>query len=543
MSSPRITDKQNDKPALHIPMSRTNRFLGGLVMTYGYQGLLVLVGLWLMPFYLGHIGQHDYGLWLVGTQLLTYLTLTDFGVVALLPLETAYATGRAGGAEKADDLPQIVGQTIRIVLLQLPIVTVLAVILWLTIPAEWIGLRWPLAIVLFAFIIAFPLRIFPALLQGLQDLTFANGLQTATWAAGTAVTVLMVLAGWNLYALALGWLISQIVPTPMYFYRMRKRFPQVLPRRLPPLIWSAAKSQLGKGFWISVAQVAQLLITNTDILIIGTMLGPAAVVPYSFTGKLPGVLGNQAWILMHTAVPALCELKTGETRQRIFQVLAALSQGMLAFSGFLVCVVLVINHWFVDWWIASKHYGEQYAGFALTAAILTSMVVRHWTATTSYTVFSFGHQRRISLTNLGDGFVTLVSCLVAIKLWGLIGGPIGIIMGACLVSLPFNLRVIARDTDSTVWRLVRAMLGGWFWRFALLAAAAVWLSLHWTPKSLLEAACAAVTVSAVYILVMLPIVLHPPLGNYVRPLMSSLGAKYAAMQLRFVTAIGVGRSL
>src|SRR5580700_9904646 len=133
-------------------MSRTNRFLGGLVMTYGYQGLLMLVGFWLMPFYLGRIGQHDYGLWLVGTQLLTYLTLTDFGVVALLPLETAYATGRAGGAaEKADDLPQIVGQTIRIVLLQLPIVIVLAAILWLTIPAEWVGLRGPLAIVLFGF--------------------------------------------------------------------------------------------------------------------------------------------------------------------------------------------------------------------------------------------------------------------------------------------------------------------------------------------------------------------------------------------------------
>lgn len=513
-------------------------------MTYGYQALLMLVGFWLMPFYLGHIGQHDYGLWLVGTQLLTYLTLTDFGVVALLPLETAYATGRAGGAaEKANDLPQIIGQTIRIIMLQLPIVILLAAILWLTIPAEWQGLRWPLAIVLFGFVVGFPLRIFPALLQGLQDLTFANGLSTATWMATTAATVLMVWAGWSLYALALGWLIAQVVPTPIYIYRLKKRFPEVLPRRLPPLIWSSARSYLGKGFWVSVAQVAQLLITNTDLVIIGRILGPAAVVPYSFTGKLASVLGNQAWILMHTASPALCEMKTGETRQRIFQVLAALSQGMLAFSGWLVCVVLVINHWFVDWWVASKHYGEQYGGFALSAAILTSMLVRHWTTTTSYTVFSFGHQRRISLTNLADGLVTLISCLAAIKLWGVIGGPIGVIMGACLVSLPFNLQVIARDTDSSIWGLIRAMLGGWFWRFALLSAAAVWVALHWTPKSLVEAGGAALVVSVVYVLVMLPITLRPPLGNYVQPLLSSFGAKYAALQLRFATAIGVGRSL
>src|SRR5580700_10409781 len=128
-------------------MSRTNRFLGGLVMTYGYQGLLMLVGFWLMPFYLGRIGQHDYGLWLVGTQLLTYLSLTDFGVVDLLPLEVAYATGRAGGVDKTTDLGQVVGQTARLVLYQLPLVVAIALAMFFTIPAEWQSLRGPLALI------------------------------------------------------------------------------------------------------------------------------------------------------------------------------------------------------------------------------------------------------------------------------------------------------------------------------------------------------------------------------------------------------------
>src|SRR5215469_12520435 len=100
-------------------MSRSRRLFSGLLLTYGYQGLLMLVGFWLTPFYLVRIGQHDYGLWLLGTQLLTYLTLTDFGIIGLLPLEIAYATGRAGGAASADDLPEIVGQTARIVFYQL----------------------------------------------------------------------------------------------------------------------------------------------------------------------------------------------------------------------------------------------------------------------------------------------------------------------------------------------------------------------------------------------------------------------------------------
>lgn len=519
--------------AVSARLSRTQRLLGGLIMTYGYQGLLMLSGFLLTPFYLGRIGQHDYGLWLVGTQLLNYLSLTDFGVVALLPLETAYATGRAGGAEKATDLPTIIGRTVHIVLCQLPLVAIIAAMMWFTIPAEWQHLRGPLAVVLVGFVLGFPLRLFPAILQGLQDLVFANGIQTCAWITTTAATVLMVLAGWNLYAIAVGWLLGQFLMPPVCIYRLWTRFPGVLPHRLPPLVWSAMRTHLGKGFWVSVGQVAQLLTTSTDMLIVGKVLGPLAVVPYAITGKLPGVLGNQPILLMHTAAPALCELKTGESRKRVFQALAALTQGMLTFSGLVFCIVVAMNHWFVDWWVASKHYGEQYAGFALTLAILVNMLIRHWTGTTAYTVFCFDHQRRISLTNFADGVVTAACSVVGCLVWGLIGAAIGSILGACLVSLPLNLRMIARDTDTTLRQLVSGMLGGWLWRFALLAGGAIVLSLRWTPRSIIEAIGGSVAIAFVYGAVMLQNVLRAPLGNYVRPLASSFRAKYAALQIRF----------
>ena len=232
---------------------------------------------------------------------------------------------------------------------------------------------------------------------------------------------------------------------------------------------------------------------------------------------------------MHTATPALCELKSGETKQRMLQVLAALNQGMLTFSGLVVCIVLVINHWFVDWWIASRHYGEQYGGWALTAAILLCMVVRHWTATTAYTVFCFGHQRRISLTNLGDGLITAACCLAGTLLWGPIGAPLGSVAGAFLVSLPFNLSLIARDTDTSVMHLIWVMLGGWLWRFALLTAAAAWLALHWSPKGMFEAGATAIVAGIIYTLAMLPVLLRAPLGNYVRPLLTSLRDNVAAL--------------
>jgi O-antigen/teichoic acid export membrane protein len=514
-------------------MSRSREFFGGLMLSYGYQATVMLSGLWLIPFYLSRIGQHDYGLWLVGTQLLAYLTLTDFGVVALLPLEIGYATGRGGGTKDVRELQQIIGQTLRLVLYQMPIVVAVAVALWLTIPAEWQGLRRPLAIVLIGFVSAFPLRMLPDILRGLQDLTFTGGVQMVNWALTTAVTVLMVMAGWSLLALAVGWLISQVAMVPVYLWRLWTRFPGLMPRRLPPLAWSATRAQLGKGFWVSISQVATMLVGNTDVLIIGRLLGPAAVVPYAITGKLIMVLANQAQILMQTATPGLCELKTGESRERLLRVLVALTHGVLTFGGLVFCVVLLINHWFVDWWISARQHGEQYGGFALTAVFLVSIVLRQWTTTTAYSVFCFGYQRRISLTNLLDGVVTAGSCLGLTILFGLPGAAAGTIVGACLVSLPLNLSVIARDTGESIVGLVWIMLASWFLRFAVVAAGVLCVALLWSPKSLWEAAAAAICVTAVYCALMVPNLLRSPLGVYLQPLGASFREKFVALQMRF----------
>jgi O-antigen/teichoic acid export membrane protein len=482
----------------------------------------MLAGIWLTPFFLTHLGQREFGLWIVGTQLLLYLTLTDFGVVALLPIEAAASTGRSGGREKAEDLSEVVGRTARLVLYQLPIVVVVAVGLWLSLPADWRDLRGPMAILLAGFVVSFPIRILPALLYGLQDLAFANTMQIVNWTLSTGVTVALVLAKWNLYALAAGWVIGQTVLTPVFVYRLWSRFPNAIPRSLPTMAWAAVKVQLGQGFWVSLSQIATLLVANTDMLIIAQLLGPAAVVPYSCTGKLCSVLANQVNILMHTAGPGLCEVRAGESRQKVYQVVIALTQGVFICSGLVFCVVLLVNHWFVNWWVTAHQYG----GLQLTGLFLIMLVIRHWAAVTANSVFFFGHQRRISLTGLTDGLVTVGAIFVFVKIWGPAGALVGSMAGAILVSLPLNISKIAEDAGVSWARLLTAMLGGWYWRFALLGGSAVWVAARWSPKTPVGAAATAVIAAALYSLVMLPIALRGPVGIYTRPMLESLRDKY-----------------
>ena len=494
-------------------MSRTDRFLSGVGFGYASQVLTTLVGLWLTPFLLHSIGQHDYGLWLVGAQLMSYLALLDLGVVALLPRETAFATGRARGRiEEANDLPMIIGQTVRMVIWQMPLVALAAAAAWLMLPVDWEGLRSPIGFVLLAFVLTFPLRIFGAVLHGLQDLAFLGRVQIISYLLSTALIVALVYAGWGLYALAVGWTALQLMNAVASLLRLRARFPTTLPRSLPDLVWGTARVRLHQGFWVSLSQIAQVLLNGTDILIIGKLFGPAAVVPFVCTGKLITVLANQPQMLLAAAGPALSQMKTGESRERLAQVCIALAQAVLMLSGAVVCVVLVVNQGFVGRWVGAGQYG----GFWLTALLLLSMLLRHWNLTIAYTIFCFGYERRLCLTALLDGLLSVGAVLLFVRWYGLMGAPLGMILGVCLVSLPMNLSALAGESGMSVGGMVRP-LAPWLARFVMLVGGALAIARVWTSDSIWLLGLTAILTATVYTAVMFPLTLRLPLGLYVRP--------------------------
>ncbi|HEV7396250.1 MAG TPA: oligosaccharide flippase family protein [Pyrinomonadaceae bacterium] len=501
-------------------MSRTNRFLSGVSFGYASQILTTFVAFWLTPFLLHRIGQHSYGLWLVGAQLVFYLGLLDVGIVALLPRETAYATGRAPSLEETSDLPLLIGQTLRVIVYQVPLVALGAAILWFSMPAEWLELKSPIGVVLIAFVLIFPLRVFNAILNGLQDLAFLGRMTIVGYLLSTCITIGLVMAGWGLYALALGWAVSQIFGAVTGWYRLWTRFPFVLPRSLPRISWQVARHRLGQGFWVSLNQIAQVLLNGTDILIIGKVFGPAAVVPYAITGKLIGVLANQPQMLMAAAGPALSQMRTGESHAHLSRVCIALSQAMLMLSGAVVCVVLAVNEGFVGRWVGSAQYG----GFALTGLILLSMLLRHWNLTVGYALFCFGYERRLCLTALGDGLLSVVAVFLLTRELGIIGAPLGIIIGAVLISLPANLSALAHESKVSLGYLIQPLLP-WFVRFLLIVAVAGVIAKVWIPNTLVLIGIVSIAIGIVYCLVMLPLAFREPLGSYVRPLIYPLRAQ------------------
>jgi O-antigen/teichoic acid export membrane protein len=497
-------------------MTRTARFLDGLANGYLHLVATALIGLWLTPFLLRHLGGDTYGLWLVGTQIVAYLLLMDLGVVALLPRETAYVTGRTGRSD-APELQNLVEKAFTLAVVQTPFVIAASAAALYWFPSGWAPLRAPLVAVLGLFALTFPLRVFQAVLTGLQDLGFVARVQLAAWAIGTIVNIGLVLAGFTLSALAAGWCATQLLIVFACAHRLRQKFPGLLPRRLHFGAASSLREYVVRSAWISVSQVSQVLLNGTDVMVVAALLGPGAVVPFACTGKLVSVLANQPQAILQSAAPALSELRTAGDRQRLFVVSAALAQATLAVSGLVACVVLAVNAGFVSWWVGP----EQYAGLPLTLLILGGMMVRHYNTTNVYALFCFGHERRLALTGLADGVATLVLTVVLIELFGLAGAPLGAIAGVLLVGGPLNLAALARETGVERGRLLGA-LGPWFWRFTAIMAVAGAAGTAVQPSTFAGISLMAVAAGLVYAVAVVPPLLQSPAGVYLRPVLARL---------------------
>ena len=278
-----------------------------------------VVGLWLTPFLLGRIGTHDYGLWLITTQILGYLMLLDLGVVALAPRETAYATGRAiGGAATMTPAPPSRGSAASSGWQVLPAAAVACALAWWVVAARWPELRYAAR--------DHPRRVpgrlsAPALstrrCRGCRTFLSRQGAARRVDQPGRSSRSSLVLADVGLAALAAGWVVTQaVIASPAVRSACGDAFPAIWHARTPRPSLSEVRELFGRSGWVSLTQIGQVFLNGSDVLVLGAILGPAATVPYACTGKLITVLANHPQLLMQAAAPAIAEMRNLGPRAR-----------------------------------------------------------------------------------------------------------------------------------------------------------------------------------------------------------------------------------
>ena len=172
-----------------------------------------------------------------------------------------------------------------------------------------------------------------------------------------------------------------------------------------------------------------------------------------------------------------------------------------------------------------------FAGMGLTFVMLAAMLARHFNTTNVYTLFCFGHERRLALTALADGVVTIVAGLLFVAAFGTAGAPLGAIAGVAAVAIPLNLGALSAETGVSRRTLI-ASLSPWATRFAIVAVIAGLSTLLIRPSTVPALVTTVLAAAAVYALAVASPILRSPAGAYLQPIIVSIGRRVAPARLK-----------
>ncbi|HEU0051931.1 MAG TPA: hypothetical protein VFQ39_02095, partial [Longimicrobium sp.] len=449
-------------------MSRTRR--AGIAAVFGYLQFAtsVLTGIVLLPFILARVGTDAYGVWLAFGELLAYSAMVDLGVVGVLPWLIAEADGR--GDRPA--MRQLVAGALAFASGAAVVFSGLALLLlWLApniahvTAAQRATVEGPLLFLLVAMAVAFPARVFYAVLIGVQDVGFTGVMSVSQVALNPLLVVSLLLAGKGLYALAAGAAMPGLFVGVISLFRLRRIAPDLMRGwSLPPGPVLRRLTAQGLGSW--TAGLGWRMVAASNSIVLLSVAGPEAAVVYAVTAKLGDVLMQMSWQLPDAGLVGLAQLNGEGRPQRVAEVTVSLLRLVLLGAGAVACIVLAFNPSFTTLWVGPARYG----GAALNAS-LAALVLAHSLGHGLYsTSATLGTRVEVGWATLAQGAVHLGAAVLLGRWLGMPGVALAAVASTLVLAYPIGVWMVKRTTGMEHAELWRAVLGPWLARASLLLA-------------------------------------------------------------------------
>lgn len=427
-------------------MSLRRKAATSAVFAYLQFGVAIVTGVFLVPLTLHSLGARLWGVWLASGEVLAYAGMTDLGMLAVLPWMIAEAEGR----RDRDEIGSLVAQGIWLGGVVAVVYVGVSVVLWQLLPSalflsavdRHLVVR-PLALTVVMIAATYPLSAYRAYLTGTQDVAFTGGLILLQNAVSAALTAVLLLKGFGLYALAISAAGPPLAGALVCLFRAMRLAPDIVFRfALPHLRSLKFLFTNGIGVWFGNLGW-QLLAASNGIVI--TYLGhPEWVAIYACTSKLSTMCMSLGWVLPDSGHIGLAQLHgENRSRSRVRDVIVVMQRLHLVIAGVVAVGLFAFNPAFVAWWVGPQMFG----GLSLNAWLAVGVVVHSFTHGLMTSAAITGNRPRVGALALLNGALQAPLAIFLGHRFGLIGVPAAALVGVALLSIPGSVRLLRHAAD------------------------------------------------------------------------------------------------
>lgn len=422
--------------------SRRHATLATLVGTSSATLIVSLQAVVLIPLYLRAVGPQLYGAWLGSGDFLVWMQILDFG----LPNLMIQRIGAAHGAGNSKAVGEYFAAGVVTMALVALVIGLAAFALSFFLPG-WMGLAGAPARLLqqcfLVGVVAGAAQLFcnsvVGFARGVQNTGFMNGVTVVSALAGFAVSLVLVLAGWGLWSVALGLAARAAVTVAgSGVFTMRE-----------------LQSELRRSFRVRRAVLAEFLrnvpstalgglgyalMNQSETALVAIFLRPELAVVLNLTRKALDVARGLVDSIAAATYGGFAHITTSGQRHRVLQVHAEISALRLSLAVALAAAYMAVNASLLAVWVGAAQYG----GPLLTILVAFQFIVVGQSYLANNLYRAVGRVQHGSLALAAESLVRL-PLILALLLWlGLPGIPLaGLVTGAVFGLLAYRWTVKA----------------------------------------------------------------------------------------------------
>jgi O-antigen/teichoic acid export membrane protein len=473
--------------------------IAGTVTKYLVLALNIGVGVVLMPFTVHHLGQTEYGLWMLVASLTTYFQLLDLG----------YGNGvvrHLVDGDRRGDIVEVnrIASTFVCVYTAIAVIAcgVIAVMIAFVVPrfphlspAQVRVAQWLLAILGARVAIGFPLTVFGAVTNARQGFVLNNVVASATVAANALCTYAVLRSGGSLVTLVAATTAINVAGYGGYAWTAYRVMPE-LHIRLSAFSASRWRDVTSFSLYLFVINLAGQISFNIDNVVIGAFLGPASVAVYTIALRLAEYQRRLCDQFSGMLFPVAMAFGADGDRGALTRTLIEGNRlAMTLVAGASVCLVGFSGPLIVDW------MGPVFASSVVPFDILAiAGVVVVSQAASSNVLIAVGRHRLVTGIWMAEAAANLLLSVVLVRRIGLVGVAIGtlvpLVVGHFVVMLTAACRAVGVSVVRCVYETARpaAVAGG------LAASTCVALRMVWPPASVSAVMVEGALVGAAYVM-------------------------------------------
>jgi O-antigen/teichoic acid export membrane protein len=419
-----------------------NAILKNVGSSWVALGLNILVGIFISPYILHHLGDEAFGLWVLIFSITGYYGLFDLGIRSSIIRYVA----KYSATDENDELNRLINTALFtysgigtvVILITIGISFYASSIFRISGNSSHIA-RWLFLMVGSAVALGFPLGVFGGILEGLQRFYVLN-FNTMTSTLVRAVLIVIALRhGRGLLMVALITvslpLLTAMVNAMVVLRILNLRFG---PRYLNRESLKRIASYSGTTFIIIVATRLRF---RTDALVIGTFLSSAAITYFTVGSRLVDYAGEVVGSLAQVFVPMSSKSDATGDLAGLRKIFVAGNRACALIIFPITAILIILGKSTIEAWVGAKYVAASYPVLLVLVIPSTLMLSQ---AASGRVLFGMAKHRTLAVVTLMEGCANLFLSIFLVRRFGILGDAVGTAIPLTCTTLFFLPRHVCR---------------------------------------------------------------------------------------------------